>query len=197
MKIKNLLIPDEWLAAAEAGHDLWETLAKTAHGVAKTFWSLLIPFALGSAFFYLFNKYVHRILILLDGDLLRAALTILAILCGFMITTILFTGKPNGLSALNSDELQIVRDKVSYLVLSQCITLVSHIISSLFCLFSVAISADGTQLPLWVGVVWGGLICNSLLRAMILPLQIWEVHAFALDVEISERLKSEQARLRD
>lgn len=197
MKIKGLLVPDEWLSAAEAGQDLCGTLAKTAHGAAKALLSLLAPLSFGSALFYFFDRHVFSLISLLDGDVLRAALTVLAILAGFMITTILFTGKPNGLSALNSDELKIVRDKVSYLVLSQCLTLVSHLCCAIFCLLAIAVSKSGESLPLWVGIVWAGLIFNSLLRALLLPLQIWEVHAFALDVEISERVKSEQARLSD
>lgn len=197
MKIKNYLLPDEWLSAAEASQDLWSVLSKTVHGLVKTLFSLLAPFILGSVFFYFVNLKLINLVSIINADFLRALLTVMAILTGFMITTILFTGKPNGLAALNSQELKDVRDKISYLVLSQCLTLISHIVTALFCLTCIAFFSFVRTLPLWAAVILAGLLLNSLMRSLILPLQIWEVHAFSLDVEISERIRVEQARVFD
>lgn len=192
MKIRGILWPDEWLAAMGAGSDLLGVSRKTAYGLLKIAVSLLLPFSIGAGAFYLFDRYIFAIAGRIDEDALRAVVTAVAILAGFMITTILFTGRPNGLASLNSHELQDVRDKVSYLVLSQCLTLASHVTCVLFCLVCIAAFDDTCKLPLWVGAVVAGLLANSILRASILPLQIWEVHAFALDVEISERMKAEK-----
>lgn len=192
MKIRGILWPDEWLSAMGAGNDLLSVSRKTANGVVKIFLSLFFPFVVGGSIFFLFDRYVIQLSEKIDEDVLRAVVTVVAILAGFMITTILFTGRPNGLSSLTSHELRDVRDKVSYLVLSQCLTLASHVICVLFCLICIAIFDDSMKSSVWVGVVLSGLLFNSIMRASILPLQIWEVHAFALDVEISERIKSEK-----
>jgi hypothetical protein len=192
MKIRGVLWPDEWLAALGAGSDLFGVSKKTSNGVLKIAISLAAPFAFGCAVYYLIDRYVFSIADKLDADVLRAVMTVVAILAGFMITTILFTGRPNGLASLDSHELRDVRDKVSYLVLSQCLTLASHVACVLFCLVSISVFNGAACLPLWVGGVLAGFVMNSLVRASILPLQIWEVHAFALDVEISERIKAEK-----
>ena len=73
MKIKYLLVPDEWLSAAEAGQDLCGTLAKTAHGAVKTLCSLMVPLGFGSAAFYFFDRHAFTLVPLLDADVLRAA----------------------------------------------------------------------------------------------------------------------------
>lgn len=197
MKIRGVLLPDEWLAALGAGGDLFKVSKKTANGLSKIFISLLAPFTVGCGVFYLINRYVFSIAENIDADVLRAVMTAVAILAGFMITTILFTGRPNGLASLNSHELREVRDKISYLVLSQCLTLASHISCVLFCLACISIFNGEAHLPLWVGVAVAGFVANSIMRASILPLQIWEVHAFALDVEISERIKAERKAIEE
>lgn len=192
MKIRGILWPDEWLSAMGAGSDLLSVSRKTANGILKIAVSLLFPFVVGGAIFFLVDRYVFEISEKIDEDVLRAVVTVVAILAGFMITTILFTGRPNGLSSLTSHELRDVRDKVSYLVLSQCLTLASHVACILFCLIFIGLFDSSAKTPVWVGIVLSGLVFNSILRASILPLQIWEVHAFALDVEISERIKAEK-----
>ena len=192
MKIRGILWPDEWLSAMGAGNDLLSVSRKTANGVVKIFLSIFFPIAAGGSIFFVLDRYVIDLSGKIDEDVLRAVVTVVAILAGFMITTILFTGRPNGLSSLTSHELRDVRDKVSYLVLSQCLTLASHVVCVLFCLICIGIFDDSMKLSAWVGVFLSGLVFNSIMRASILPLQIWEVHAFALDVEISERIKSEK-----
>ncbi len=192
MKIRGALLPDEWLAALGAGSDLLDASRKTTNGMAKIFISLIIPFIFGAGAFFLTDRYIFPIAQKVNESVLRAVMTAVAILAGFMITTILFTGRPNGLASLNSHELRDVRDKVSYLVLSQCLTLASHMLCVIFCLFGISILNGNDESFIWVGVILAGLITNSIVRASILPLQIWEVHAFALDVEISERIKAEK-----
>lgn len=191
MKIRGFLLPDEWLAAVDAGGDLLGVSRKTSYGALKLIISVVVPVLIGSMVFYLVDRWVLNVSSRIDEEAVRAVVTVVAILAGFMITTILFTGRPNGLSSLTSHELRDVRDKVSYLVLSQCLTLASHVACVLFCLACIA-AFESSSFPLWVGVTISGLLFNSILRASILPLQIWEVHAFAIDVEISERMKSER-----
>ncbi len=193
MKIKGILLPDEWMSAAGAGSDLLGAAKKTSYGVVKLFVSIGGPVLTGAFIFYVVDRYLFGIAGKMDEDVFRTVVTVVAILAGFMITTILFTGRPNGLSALTSHELREVRDKVSYLVLSQCLTLASHIACILFCLICIAAFSDLTWFPTWASTISAGLLLNSILRASILPLQIWEVHAFAIDVEISERVKAEKA----
>lgn len=197
MKIRGILWPDEWLSAMGAGNDLLSVSRKTANGAVKIFLSIFFPFSVGGSIFFILDRYVIELSGKIDEDVIRAVVTVVAILAGFMITTILFTGRPNGLSSLTSHELRDVRDKVSYLVLSQCLTLASHVACVLFCLICIGIFDDSMKLSIWVGVVLSGLVFNSIMRASILPLQIWEVHAFALDVEISERIKSEKKIIED
>lgn len=194
MKIKGVLWPDEWLSAIEAGQDLLSASRETAHSYVKTLIAILLPILIGGAGFYLVELYVFNVAGLITDDVVRALMTVVAILAGFMITTILFTGRPNGLSALNSHELREVRGKISYLVFSQCLTLASHVVTAIVCIMVMAVYEDT---PRWAGAAIAGLLTNSLIRSAVLPLQIWEVHAFSLDVEISERIKQERAMISD
>lgn len=190
MKIRGALCPDEWMSAAGAGRDLLATSTLTSFGLLKLFLSIAAPFAAGTGLFFAVTYWVYPIQTLVSDDVVKSILTFVAVLAGFMITTILFTGKPNGLSALNSHELREVRDKISYLVLSQCITLASHVACAIAAIVTVLAPDESSHRALLLALL-AGLLFNSLLRASILPLQIWEVHAFALDVEIVERQKAE------
>jgi hypothetical protein len=151
MKIRGVLWPDEWLSAMGAGNDLLSASRKTANGVLKIFLSLFFPLAVGGSIFFVTDRYIIGLSEKVDEDVLRAVVTVVAILAGFMITTILFTGRPNGLSSLTSHELRDVRDKVSYLVLSQCLTLASHMGCVLFCLICIGVFDDSMKSSVWVG----------------------------------------------
>ena len=190
MKTRAALCPDEWMSAAEAGKDLFATSKLTSHGILKIAISVFLPFAIGALCFVAIDSYLYPIHTLVTDDVVRSILTFVAVLAGFMVTTILFTGKPNGLAALNSHELSEVRDKISYLVLSQCITLASHLASSIVAIVAILLPDTNSYTVVALALLAGSLL-NSLLRAFILPLQIWEVHAFALDVEIVERQRAE------
>lgn len=192
MKTKGILLPDEWLSAISAGGDLLSVSKGTANGIFKLITSVVLPFFFGSSAFYCFDYYIADLSSKIGADALKSVVTVVAILAGFMITTILFTGRPNGLSSLNSHELRAVREKISYLVLSQCITLACHIACALFSLCLIAFYGKSLSIPSWSSFLLAGFVALSVTRSAVLPLQIWEVHAFSIDVEISEKIKSEE-----
>ena len=113
-----------------------------------------------------------------DKELWRAGLTALSVLSGFMIATMVFTGKIEVAKSLSVTELRDVTSKATHLLLYQFGTLVNHLVclSGMFVVPSVAlrwpVAADS------VAVVCLALFVVSIVRSIFLPLQIIELHRF-------------------
>jgi hypothetical protein len=113
-----------------------------------------------------------------DKELWRAGLTALSVLSGFMVATMVFTGKIEAAKSLSVTELRDVASKATHLLLYQFGTLVNHLVclSGMFVAPSVAIrwlvAADS------VAVVCLALFFVSIVRSIFLPLQIIELHRF-------------------
>jgi hypothetical protein len=113
-----------------------------------------------------------------DKELWRAGLTALSVLSGFMVATMVFTGKIEVAKTLSVTELRDVASKATHLLLYQFGTLVNHLVclSGMFVAPSVAIrwpvAADS------VAVVCLALFFVSIVRSIFLPLQIIELHRF-------------------
>ena len=105
-------------------------------------------------------------------------MTAISVLSGFMVATMVFTGKIEAAKSLSVTELRDVAAKSTHLLLYQFGTLVNHLmcLSGMFVAPSVA-----TRWPVAaesVAVVCLALFIVSIVRSIFLPLQIIELHRF-------------------
>lgn len=113
-----------------------------------------------------------------DKELWRACLTAISVLSGFMIATMLFTGKIDVAKSLSLSELRDVSGKANYLLLYQFGTLLNHVLTLGILLL---LPAFVTRWPLaghWGAAVACGFVFVSLSRSVLIPLQIIELHRF-------------------
>lgn len=113
-----------------------------------------------------------------SSDLWKTAVGGLAVLSGFMITTMLFTGKVESAKDLSLEELRQFTEKSNHLLISQYCTLATHIAGiALMLVMQTSIQAmtwSASLVPLA-----GGFLVTSLFRSLLVPAQVIELHRFA------------------
>lgn len=113
-----------------------------------------------------------------DKDFWRAALTAISVLSGFMITTMVFTGKIEAAKSLSLSELRDVASKVNYLLLYQIGTLANHLACLSLMLLVPALTAKWPIVGSSVAILCLGLFFVSIVRSLFIPIQIIELHRF-------------------
>jgi hypothetical protein len=113
-----------------------------------------------------------------EKDFWRAALTAVSVLSGFMITTMVFTGKIDAAKSLSLSELRDVASKVNYLLLYQIGTLANHLACLSLMLLVPAVTAKWPTVGPSVAILCLGLFFVSIVRSIFIPIQIIELHRF-------------------
>ncbi|WP_295935174.1 hypothetical protein [uncultured Xanthomonas sp.] len=129
-----------------------------------------------------------------DKDLWRAVLTATSVLSGFMIATMLFTGKIDVAKSLSISELRDVSLKANYLLLYQFGTLINHFTCLVMALLVPAIVSRWEQAGQPAAILICGLFFASLIRSTLIPLQIIELHRFTHAALLREK-RDEVAKL--
>lgn len=111
-------------------------------------------------------------------DLWRSALTALSILSGFMVATMIFTGKIDAAKSLSLVELRDVAGKVNYLLLYQIGTLANHLVCIPLMLLTPSIADVSPVAGVIFAIVSFGLFFVSIARSLLVPVQILELHRF-------------------
>jgi hypothetical protein len=108
----------------------------------------------------------------------RSALTLLGVLSGFMITTMLFTGKIEVAKLLTLEQLEKVTEKSNHLLISQFFTLLNHVAATF--LIGLITALDDKYAVNLQGLVPAafGLLFISFFRSVLVPVQIIELHRF-------------------
>lgn len=127
-----------------------------------------------------------------DNDFWRAALTVVSILSGFMVTTMVFTGKIDASKSLTLSELRDVTSKISYLLLYQIGTLANHLACLSVMLLLPALAAQFPMIGDSPTVIGLALLFVSIARSLLVPVQIIELHRFTHAALLRE--KSEEAK---
>lgn len=126
-----------------------------------------------------------------DKEFWRAGMTAIAVLSGFMVATMVFTGKIEAGKSLSITEFREVARKISYLLLYQFVTLANHF-TCLFAMFMTpAIASHWPEYAGTMGVVCLTLFFASIARSVFIPLQIIELHRFTHAAMMRD--KSEEA----
>ncbi|GEM_PF-2420995 len=129
-----------------------------------------------------------------SADGWKMATTLLTIVTGFMITTMLFTGKVEAAKSLNSVQIERFTKKSNHLLFSQWITLINHIASLLGVAVILAIGETQPAFSHWVVCGVMGLFFLSFLRSMLIPIQIIELHRFVHAALVREKQDEEGSK---
>lgn len=113
-----------------------------------------------------------------DRAFWRTCIMVLAILSGFIITTMVFTGKIEAFSLLSYSELRTVTNKITHLLLFQFGTLLNHLCCIAFVFLVPTISAHQPILSDGFAAIAIGLLAVSMFRSLLIPVQIIEIHRF-------------------
>lgn len=121
----------------------------------------------------------------------KMATTLLTIATGFMITTMLFTGKVEAAKSLNSIQIEVFTRKSNHLLFSQWLTLLIHVFSLIGVAVIVALSHSYPISAHWAVCVVVGSLFLSFLRSMLIPIQIIELHRFVHAALLKEKQDEE------
>ena len=190
MSLRDWLLPDEVQSAAQAAGHMLSVVRETSHFWLKHSVASAVPFAFGTAIAWLLlPSQIDPTKVGALKDVVTGILTFVAVLAGFMVTLMLFTGRTDGTQSLTVDSAPHYVRKVTYLLFSQALTLGYHIACILMCIGwliaqSAAVSAAASK---WLLLASFGMLALSMFRAMLLPFQIYEVHDFELSAMVSEK----------
>lgn len=184
---KRILLPDDVRSALDTARLALASSGLSRSGRGRYVAFYLVIFAIGA----LAGSYLQSrgSLTAANGDFWRTALTVLAILTGFMITTMLFTGKAESSKSLSLEQLVAFSEKSNHLLLSELATLGLHVIGIVAVLAITAIGRDAglAWLANLLVVITSGLLLLSLFRSALIPLHIIELHRFAHAALLAEK----------
>lgn len=198
MTLRDWLLPDEFQSASSAGARLFSAANRTSHFWLKQFTGLVVPFGIGVAAGSLILDRLIKPEELEDfREVVVGVLTFVSVLAGFMVTLMLFTGRTEGSRSLTARQVPAYIEKVTYLLFSQALTLCVHIASaasSLVWLLFNAVGGQGVAITILFFVTFG-LLVLSMVRSLLLPFQIYEVHQFEFEALLENKLNERDKEL--
>lgn len=131
-----------------------------------------------------------------DTDFWRGCMTALAVLSGFMIATMVFTGKLEAAKQLSYNQVQEVTRRLSGLLLFQFYTLGNHLLA-LACVAVLPMIAHRAPLLTDIATAFTiTLATMSAMRSVLIPLQIMELHRFNHAAILAEKERDAQEAIR-
>lgn len=130
-----------------------------------------------------------------QDKILDSILAFCAIVIGFVITAMLFSGRSQAAEHLSLEQAKTYVIKTKYILLSQIFTLISYLFCIAFTLLSIVIknaeiSFISSKILFCLSI---GYFILGVYRILFLPFQIYDVHDFSLNSLIKEKEKSARA----
>jgi hypothetical protein len=183
------VIPPEWAAvraAARAMHDVTDDKGS----LVRAFLNAGIPFVLGASISAPFADAVANGTIASEmvNGVLASVSAFGGILVGFLINLMLFTGRVQSRAETSFEVVREAVKRVKYLLVSQTSTLLAAIGMVVFTILWLALIALAVDqfIVVLVGAMLGGFTGLALVRTILLPFQIFELHEYTLDDAVEE-----------
>ncbi len=169
-------LPPEIEAARQtlvaACKDAMPTRRARSNRILLYFVTLLLGVAIGTVLVS------FAIVVPTDKDFWRAGMTAISVLSGFMVATMVFTGKIEAAKSLSLTELRDVAAKAAHLLLYQFGTLGNHLVCLFAMFLAPSVATRWTVAAESVAVACLALFVVSIVRSIFVPLQIIELHRF-------------------
>ncbi|MBO2930907.1 hypothetical protein [Metapseudomonas otitidis] len=168
------LIPEEIHNAIDANRELGDVSLK-----AENHRAFLVINTLVLALGYTAGYFSHKAI---DADVISAMIAFCGVIIGFVITSMLFSGRSEYAERLSLEQVKKYCLKTKYMLLSQSNTLFSYIFCSAFLIASMILLKMGAleSFRYFISLSMAFLFLGGY-RTLILPYQIYEVHSFALE----------------
>lgn len=188
-RVRDLLIPDEWQSLPALARDLSKTVCATSHAFLKQVVGFALPFSMGMVLGY----HVAPLSPESGAALVRGLLSFSGLLSGFMVTLMLFTGRTEKAESLSLEAAKTYREKVIYLLWSQTQTLAFGLLTALL---SIAwmVTDDTVILHAGITIALFGFFGVAVTRLVLLPFQIFDLHQFALDQMVEEKVRDAELK---
>jgi len=172
------LIPEEVRNAKLVSDELEDVARSASSNAAYVGWNFII-LALGGILGLLGSSFV-------DDNLLNAIIAFDGVIIGFVITSMLFSGRSQYLTKLTHEQTLRYVHKTRYMLMSQINTLFAFLMCLLFCVLSMVAMKSGALDKSISIVLSAGFFTLGCYRVILLPFQIYDVHSFALDNLLAE-----------
>lgn len=120
------------------------------------------------------------------------------VLAGFLVTLMLFTGRLGTTQALTLESVRAYGSRLRYLLVSQAATLMYMMSVAVLAVIYLFVSFGNA--PLLVHSVLlallGGGLASGVVRSVLLPIQIFELHDAYLDDEVAAKAKEADERFK-
>lgn len=168
------LIPEEIHNALEANRELGDIAHQAENHIAFIVLNFVVM-----ASGYAIGLLIHQAI---DADVIGSILTFCGVIIGFVITSMLFSGKSEYVERLTLEQTKKYCLKTKYMLLSQSNTLFAYIFCSIFLVVSLILIklSLGSYAAYTIALSISYLSLGGY-RTLVLPYQIYEVHAFALE----------------
>lgn len=192
----NQLIPSEWATWLQVVRSMGAFRSPSVDEARRNIlWSVLvfgcgaIPAALASSLVMGFSE---GALAAIFGGVLAFS----GLLVGFLVTLMLFTGRLGTTHALDVEALRGYGARLRYLLVSQAVTLAFALAVAVLCLVYLVVYFCGlpTLFHSVTLAALGGSLSQSVVRATLLPVQIFELHDAHLADELAEKIEESNRR---
>lgn len=168
------LIPEELRNAKRVSDSLASVASTSKSNAAYLIWNFLI-FLVGTVLGFFSGEFV-------DNGFLNAIITFDGVIIGFVITAMLFSGRSQFISKMTIEQTKIYSARTKYMLMSQINTLFAFLCCLGFSLLAMlSMKTDLVMDEAVLIAVVAGYFFLGCYRMMLLPFQIYDIHAFALD----------------
>ncbi len=177
--------PDDWLAASDSASHLKGEILRTPSARPRHWIGAGVPLAVGLLIGLLIMDSA-------GAAYVQGVLTLASVLAGFVITLMLFTGRVTGTEILDYETTLEYVGKIRYLLGSQIFSMGVFGSIAVFALAWLVV-VDPQTPGLWGEVIillMTGLLGLGLVRAVLLPFQIYEIHNFSLDALVEAKIQA-------
>ncbi len=183
------LVPAEWASLAHVAREMGKFRAPDSGERKRNRLTTTFMFAVGAIPAALSTNAIQTFSEGALAAIVGGLLAFFGLLIGFLVTLMLFTGRLGSTASLSVEDLRRYGARLRYLLASQSITLGYAMSSAVLCLVYLVVFFSGAPLILHslVLALLGGGVALSLLRAVLLPVQIFELHDAHLSDELTAK----------
>ncbi len=190
------LVPAEWATFAHVAREMARFRAPNERERQRSRLTSVMMFSAGAIPSALGATTVQGLSEGAVAAIFGGLLAFFGLLVGFLVTLMLFTGRLGSTAALSIEDLRSYGSRLRYLLASQSMTLSYAMSSAVLCLVYLVVFFSGAPLlvhSLVLALLGGGVVL-SLLRALLLPIQIFELHDAHLSDELNAKCQENDRR---
>lgn len=167
------LIPEEVRNAKLVSDELEDVARSASSNAAYISWNFIV-LAFGGILGFAGSSFV-------DDNLLNAVIAFDGVIIGFVITSMLFSGRSQYLTKLTYEQTLLYVHKTRYMLMSQINTLLAFLFCLIFSVLAMIAMKSGALDKSAATILSSGFFILGCYRVILLPFQIYDVHSFALE----------------